>query len=47
MNINLLKRRRKINDENDSRPVRIVEIGPNMWQIVYADESPSQYKGEN
>jgi len=39
----LLARRNKI-DSNENRPVRSIEIGPNMWQIVYADEPlPKQY----
>ncbi|MGC8670095.1 MAG: hypothetical protein ACP5TL_03020 [Candidatus Micrarchaeia archaeon] len=24
--------------DDDNRPVKSIEIGPNMWMLVYADE---------
>jgi len=33
---NFIRSRKSNMDEN--RPVRSIELAPNMWQIVYADE---------
>ncbi|MGC8652285.1 MAG: hypothetical protein ACP5UH_03490 [Candidatus Micrarchaeia archaeon] len=38
----LLKEKRYVPNANDSRPVMGIRVGPNMWQLVYADE-PIQY----
>ncbi|MCL4374094.1 MAG: hypothetical protein M1360_04105 [Candidatus Marsarchaeota archaeon] len=52
MNIKMLfARKRPVTYEDENRPIKSVEIGPNMWQLVYADEPVSDtlkyndYKG--
>ncbi len=38
MKINFLNRKRYVSSDDETRPVKFVPLGNNVWQVVYADK---------